>query len=449
MVDAVTTEKLMSPERYLYNPDNTDLDSNPIRLEVRRQWRDEEAPYLLALLKEPDALKTGERIFKGIAGARMNNSKGLLPLEVWPPFARPLAVTGLFRQVGNALLLTHITSADLDPKWNAVELYREGGRRVRTLTRSEHVPGETPPPPPPKSSSIGPPANVEMQEAPGGYGHGAADLPAIAALKDRFPALADIVVDKPIDSDPVEQKTRKRRKFTQGPWTAINGRPLPTGNIVKGKIVGDEAHEPIGESAEEVSEVKTPFDDQLTKFADLLVRPIGEVAIGGNELDVQLDFWDPYNALSGALAPTFFELPKDVDGENLTWLYRDPDCRRTKRGLCVRVTARDGNGNQWTRFIIDLERRIPRPRDGTQNADPISSGLMVVWFDGELSSLDICIKLVVILADAARTRSPAVRIRPFRGVHIATIRHSDAALSQTLANALMVADQCVSIGRAP
>lgn len=441
LVDAVTTEKLMRPERYLYNPNNTDLESNPIRLEIRHQWSDEEGPYLLTLLKEPGALKTGERVFKRIAGARMSDPTGLFPLEVWPPFARPLSVTGLFSQLGNALLLTHIISADLAPNWNALELHREGGRRLHTSPQVIEDPEETPQPPPPKGVSVGPAVDNEVQEMPGGYSNGAADLPAIAALKDRFPDLSRTTVDRPFNSDPVEQKTRKRRKLTSGPWTAINGRPLPGRTAIKGKLVGDEARKPIAEPVEESGEVNSPLDDQLAKFADLLSRPTEKLIIDGNELDVQLDFWNPYSALGGARALTFFELPKTIDEEVLTWLYRDPNCRRTKRGLCVRVTTQDGSGYRQTRFIIDLERRIPSPRDGMQNAGLIKSGLMVVWFDEESSALDTCINLVIVLADAARARSPALRRRPFEGVHIATIRHSNTA-HQILSSALLVADQC-------
>lgn len=445
LVDAVTTDKLMRPERYLYNPKNTDFESTPIRLEIRHQWSDEEGPYLLTLLKEPGALKTGERVFRGIASARMNNPTGVFPLEVWPPFARPLSIAGLFLQSGNALLLTHIISANLVPNWNVLELHREGGRRLHTPPQFIEAPEapETPPEPSPsKGISVGPAANNnEMQETPSGYGDAAADLPALAALKDRFPDLSRITVDRPFCIDPVEQKSRKRRKLTRGSWSGINGRPLPGRRAIKGKLVGDKAKEPTTEPAEEFREVNTPFDDQLAKFADLLSRPVDKLVINGNELSVRWDFWNPYGGLGGARAPTFFELPKTIDDEVLTWLYRNPNCSQTKRGLCVRLTTQDSSGHRQTRFILDLERRIPSPREGTQNAGPIKSGLMVVWFDEESSALDTCINLSIVLADAARARSPALRRRPFEGVNVATIRHSNTA-HQILSNALMVADQC-------
>lgn len=224
-------------------------------------------------------------------------------------------------------------------------------------------------------------------------------------------------------------------------WSGINGRPLPGRRAIKGKLVGDKANEPTTEPAEEFDEVNTPFDDQLVKFADLLSRPGEKLVIDEKELSVQLDFWNPYSALGGAHALTFFELPKTIDEEVLTWLYRDPNCQRTKRGLCVRLRTQDSSGFQQTRFVIDLERRIPSPREGTSNAGLIKSGLMVVWFDEELSALDTCINLVIVLADAARARSPALRRRPFEGVHVATIRHGNTA-RQILSSALLIADQC-------
>lgn len=446
LVDAVTTEKLMRPERYLYNPKNTDLESNPVRLEIRRQWSDDEGPYLLTLLKEPDALKTGERVFKRIAGARMHHPTGSFPLEVWPPFARVLPITGLFSQVGNALLLTHIISADLAADWTALELHREGGRRHRAspppLEDPEDPPEPPREPPPPKAPTVGPaPDNNEVQETPSGYGDAAADLPAIAALKERFPDLSRLTVDRPFNNDQAEQKPRKRRQITRGPWSGISGRKVPGKTAIKGKLVGEKANAPIPESTQGAIEVQTPLDDQLIKFADLLSRPFERLVINGNELTVQWDFWNPYRGLGGARGLTFFELPKTIDDEVLTWLYRDPDCRQTKRGLCIRFTTKDSSGHCQTRYVLDLERRIPSPREGTHNAGLIKSGLMVVWFDEETSALDTCINLVIVLADAARSRSPALRQRPFEGVHIATIRHGNTA-HQILSSAFLVTDQC-------
>lgn len=451
LLDAVTTEKLMRPERYLYNPKNTDLGSNPVRLEIRRQWSDDEGPYLLTLLREPGALKTGERIFKRIAGARMIDPTGPFPLEVWPPFARSLSVTGLFAQLENGLLLTHIISADLAADWTALELHREGGRHLYTSPPFVEDPERTPEPPreppPPKGACIGPaPNNNVVQEAPSGYGGAVADLPAIAALKERFPDLSRATVERPFEKDPVERKPRKPRKITRGPWSGIAGRQIPGKRTIKGKLVGEKAREPITESAQEVSEVNTPIDEQLARFADRLTHPVEKLVIDGTELSVQWDFWNPYIGLGGACATTFFQLPRTIDDEVLTWLYRDPNCQQTKRGLCVRVTAQDSSGNRQTRYIIDLERRIPSPREGTQNAGPIKSGLMVVWFDEEASALDTCINLVIVLADAARARSPALRRRPFEGVHVATIRHGNTA-SQILSSAFLVPDQCDRVKR--
>lgn len=446
LIDAVTTEKLMRPERYLYNPKNTDLGSHPVRLEIRRQWSDDEGPYLLALLKEPDALKTGERVFKRIAGARMRDPSGSYPLEVWPPFARPLSVTGLVLPLENALLLTHITSSDLAPHWSVLDLYREGGRHLHNappLTEYPESPHEAPgEPPSPRGFNIGPAAdNNEIHESPSGYGNAAADLPAIAALKDRFPDLARSTVNRPFQSDPIEQRPKKRRHITPGPWSGIDGRQLPGKRTIKGKLVGEKATETTEEPTEEYREINAPFDDQLAKFADLLARPVDMLSVNGKELNVRWDFWNPYGGIGGANAVTFFELPKTIDDEVLTWLYRDPNCRRTKRGLCVRVTTEDSSGYRQTRFILDLERRIPSPREGTQNAGLIKSGLMVVWFDEESSALDTCINLSIVLADAARARSPALRKRPFEGVKVATIRHSNT-VQQILSSALLVADQC-------
>lgn len=443
LINAVTSDHLHNPEMHLYNSANSDLHADPVRIEVWRKWTDDEALYLAALLKEPGAIEIGQQVFKAITAARMHQPRAPIPFDVWPPFAKPLQVSGLFRQVGDYLLLTHILSADFAQDWSAIDIYREGGRRVRTVTQYDDTDERPPEPPPPNGSSgIIPTPDVDMKETPGGWSPGAADIPAVATLKARFPNLRDIEIRTPIDGDPVEQKKRTRRRITRGPWTAIKGRPLPHGGAIKGKIVGDETLDPAAD-ASETEEVATPFDDQLLKFRDLLLRSPKRVAIDG-DVEVSLDFWDPYSGVAGADKPVLFQLPARVDGELRTWLYRDPDCRRTKHGVCVRLSAVDASGRPSVRYLVDLERRVPLPRGGSLDARPISTGLMVIWFDEPQPPIGACINLQIVLADAARMRSTARLIRPMRGAHIATVRHRDAALAQTLASALAAQDQCLT-----
>lgn len=443
-INTVTSDLLHNPELHLYNPANSNLDADPVRIEVRRRWLDDEAPYLAALLKEPGAIEVGQQVFKAIAAARMSQPQAPLPFDVWPPFARPLKVTGLFRQVGDALLLTHIMTVDLAQDWSALDIYREGGRRVRIVRKDDDTDGNPPPEPqPPKGNTgIAPTDNIEMKETPGGWSPGAADLPVVAALKARFANLRDLEIRRPVDGDPVEQQKRRPRHIPHGPWTAMNGRPLPRGGAIKGKIVGDDTLDPMAEALEP-REVKTPFDDQLLKFRDLLARSPLAIAIDGGT-QVALDFWDPYCGVAGADKPVLFKLPARVDGELRTWLYRDPDCRRTKHGVCVRLSAVDEDGRSTVRYLVDLERRVPLGQYGATEGRPINTGLMVIWFDEPHTATDACIHLQIVLADAARTRSTARRIRPMRGAHVATIRHRDAALSQVLRRALYAQDQCVN-----
>ena len=443
LVNAAISDHLHNPEMHLYNAANSDLNADPVRIEVRRHWTDDEALYLAALLKEPGAIEVGQQIFKAIAATRMSNPLAPLPFDVWPPFARPLTVSGLFRPIGDSLLLTHILSVDLAQDWSALKIYREGGRRVRTLTQYDDT-GEAPsePPPPNGSRGIVPADDVEMKETPGGYGPGAADLPAVAALKARFPSLLDVEITKPIDGDPVEQKKRTRPRIPKGPWTAIKGRPLSRSGAIKGKIVGDETLD-LTTDISEAREVATPFDDQLLKFRDLLARSPKTITIEG-EVDVSVDFWDPYGGVAGADKPILFKLPTRIDGELRTWLYRDPDCHRTKHGICVRLDAVDASGRPTTRYLVDLERRVPLARDGASEGRPINTGLIVIWFDQALTAIEACINLQVVLADAARTRSTARHIRPMRGAHVATVRHRDGVLGQILARALAAEDQRVN-----
>ncbi|NHN22393.1 hypothetical protein G6046_15800, partial [Bacillus amyloliquefaciens] len=75
LINAVTSDHLHNPEMHLYNPANSDLHADPVRIEVRRQGTDDEALYLAALLKEPDAIDIGQQIFKAITASRMHQPR--------------------------------------------------------------------------------------------------------------------------------------------------------------------------------------------------------------------------------------------------------------------------------------------------------------------------------------------------------------------------------------
>lgn len=442
-INAATSDHLHNPEMHLYNAERSDLGAVPARIEVRRHWTDDEALYLAALLKEPGAIDVGQQIFRAIAASRMAKPGAPMPFDVWPPFARSLSVTGLFWPIGSSWLLTHIHSADIAQDWHSLVVHREGGRRTRTSTEygGPDEANDTPPDPPPPNGSggVAPTDEVELSETPGGYGAGAADLPAVIALRARFPNLMDVEVSRPIDGDSVVQRKRTRRRIPNGPWTAITGRPLPRARAIKGKIVGDEGMDPSKDPSGQ-NAVATPFDDQLLKFRDLLARSLSKLVIA-DETQVQFDFWDPYSGVAGAEKPILFKLPTGVNGEFRTWLYRDKGCSRTKHGICIRIHAVDASGTSRTRYLVDLERRIPLARDGVSDGRPISTGLMVIWFDQALTVVEACINLQVVLADAARTRSTASNIRPMRGAHVATVRHRDGGLSSILGRAMAVEDQ--------
>ena len=450
LTNAVLTGQLEAPERFIYHPRRTALDAVPPRFEVRHKWTDEEALYLVSLLMEPGAIEKGQRVFRRIAAAsrmaELEGELGSLQLEVWPPFARPMKVTGDFYEVVNGeeseapfLVLTHIAAVDLRPPCASLDLLRETGRRGPGAISTS-----TPPPPPPGPSRRRPVAGgkIEVQETPGGYG-GTIELPLLASLNERFPGFKQVDVQKPTSEEPASAGERKPPRAVRGPWSAIQGSPRVGKTTRSAKLVGQEnlSDEPQRE-AQVDQHYEEPIDEQLTHFRQLFLSPADHLTIGGATLSARVGFCDPYEELWDRSTPTYFKLPEDVEGESLTWLYRDPSCRHTKRGLCARVKVTDKDGTSHSRFIIELERRIPRHRAETEKREPVRSGLLVVWFDHELEPSMACRRLRQVLARAAVARTPAIKRRPASGVNVATLRHVENDLQQLAARAFAVLDQC-------
>ncbi|MGM3083807.1 hypothetical protein ACS2UT_27030, partial [Bacillus cereus group sp. BC311] len=67
----------------------------------------------------------------------------------------------------------------------------------------------------------------------------------------------------------------------------------------------------------------------------------------------------------------------------IAWLYKDPDSRLRKLGVCVELrlqaTTRIG-----PRYVIDFEPRQPRRNPWSEATQETRNGFLVVWFDEDL-----------------------------------------------------------------
>ncbi len=451
LTNAVLSGELEAPERFIYNPHETSLLSDPVRVQIRNKWTDDEARYLVTLLRDSHALERGRRIFRRIAAAGIAGGlQGLPPvqLEVWPPFARQMQIEGILHEVTGSLhgatpylVLTHIMSATIEPNWTSLVLLRETGRQgPATGAVSTPAPAPAPPPNPQGGAGANPTQGgpLEMRETPGGYS-GTVELQLLRSLDERFPGLAKLDVQRPVTDEPREPRMRRRSRVLRGPWSAIPGTPLRDGKTRHAKLVG--AAEPL-EEPDQVQATQgahdEPVDDRLLEFRRLFLEPIEELTIEGIKCASRILFCDPFEELWMRQSPSFFRLPERLADGRFTWLYRDPACLQTKLGLCVRVQVMDPSGQSRVRYLIELESRMPQHRAPTAVRKPRRSGLLVVWFDKELDPATACLRIRQVLTRAAVAGTPAIKYRPAPGVNAATLRHGAALVER----AFTIADQC-------
>lgn len=456
--DAVMSGKLEDLERWFYRPERTRLASDgTFTLEVRRQWEFDIAGYLATILADPDAIDAGRRILRQLIAAKQMPQAGEpLRLEVWPPFPRVTRIEGYFsspdeQQAADSapLFLTRIVSADLSPNWTALRFYRENDNRRNSPSQSadgaESAQGEGAPSPSPSSrSGIHPSSKIVVTETPSGYGLNGAELPLLEAIKERFPELENFPIEKAPKEEPSESTPRNRPRIASGPWSAIPGSPGLDKNVLQGKLVGG-----VGAVRELPSEADLDLeldeeliDEQLREFALAFSKSPIEAWSFEEVVTVHVEFLNPYEETPASTHPLFFRLPRTIADEPIRWLYRDPDCKFTKRGICVRLRAITASGRQHHRYVVDLERRVPKRRTDSVSREPIKNGFLVAWLEKPAAAADLHRALRILLDAVAVNRSPSLAQPPVSGMCLATLRHGDPSASRIVSRVLAARDQC-------
>jgi hypothetical protein len=461
--DAVLSGKLEDLGRWFYRPERTGFESDgTFTLDLRRQWEDSIAGYLATILTDPDAIESGRRILRRLIAQKQGPQSGeILRLEVLPPFPRLTLVEGYFSapddlQVADSgpVFLTHIVSASLSPNWRAVRFYRENDSR-RTAT--EVTSGEPAPAgcelteSPIVTSGIQPPALIVVTETPSGYTLNGADLPLLATIDQRFPDLAEHAVVKAPKEGVSESDPRVRPRKMDGPWSAIPGSLGAGQRVRQGKLVGGEGALPEGPAQTDLElglEFET-VDEQLSEFALAMSASPIEAAVSDQPITVQVEFLDLYDSAAASPRPVYFRLPKTVANEAITWLYRDPDCKFTKRGICVRLLAKTQLGREHVRYAIDLERRIPKRHADSASGEPIKNGFLVAWFDKPMAVPETHDALRQLLHAVALNRSPSLSRRPAPGLCLANLRHGEPSSVRLVSRIFSARDQCSDDDLAP
>jgi hypothetical protein len=449
MAHAVLSGKFEDLGRYIYNPERTLFQDRHFGFEVRRQWMDSEVPYLATVVSNPDALEACRGVLRSIILQEQMRQNGQpLRLEVWPPFPRVTTIVADVYKTSQAdggacrLLVLRIHSADLAPTWDTLAFTRENDSRsaIRIARRGQSTQPEassTTPNPPLFSA----PSHVGISEMPAGYRLDGSELKVLQSLSNRFPVLEEMDVQKTPKEAGEQDEPRQRPRRRSGPWSAILGAPSRHTDVLQGKLVGDPEREPPKPDVEDQDLAVKPVDPELADFASLFSKGNFNVVLDDERTSVVATFLDLGHKARASRQIQYFKLPTEVDGEELTWLYRDPERKHPKRAICVSLEATSSSGRKSQRFVLDFERRFPKKRLGSVPSQPMKNSFVVVWIEEVADPQITAAMLHLVIQAVARNRNPLLSYKVHDAVHIRALRHAKSTPERLLERVLAATDQ--------
>jgi hypothetical protein len=449
MANAVLAGKFEDLGRYIFNPDGTLFQDRHFSFEVRRQWMDSEVPYLATIASDPDALEACRGVLRSIIlQEQMRQSGQPLRLEVWPPFPRITTIVAdvhkAFQADGGAsrLLVMRIHSADLAPKWNTLSFTSENDSRKAIgddqCGQSKPPEGSSPAESPPLFSA---PSHVGIAELPAGHRLDGSELRVLDSLANRFPGLEEMDVQKAPKEAGEQHEPRQKPRQRSGPWSAILGAPNRQTDVLQGKLVGDPEREPPKPDVEDQDLAVKTVDPDLADFASLFSKGDFDVVLDNERTSVAVTFLDLGHKARASRQIQYFELPTEVDGEELTWLYRDPEKKQPKRAICVALEATSKSGRKSQRFVLDFERRFPKKRVGSVPSQPMKNSFVVVWIEGVADPQTTVAMLHLVVQAVARNRNPLLTYKVHEAVNIRALRHAKSTPERLIKRVLGATDQ--------
>lgn len=450
----VTSGRIALVNRYICSEEQSGMDDQGLfTLRLRQGMANDDARYLATLLAEPYALEMGCQVAPTLARYEENRSIGKVTrLEVAPPFARPLRLTGFFNSGWSdsgapILYLTHIVSSDLVPAWKSLEYSRENDSgKGLTDDGSEKLVIDRPTFP--KSGIPADYEEIDVEEVAAQGGREKTDLPLLPNYMDRFPDMASLPASE-LDKETARYQRPEKApyvKTTVGPYSAIEGIATTGESMVSAELTGSDS-DVFGSNteAETLASIQPAVHELLADFAEFFAKLPATCVIAGRQLDVSVTFVDPYVPSRQASNCIYFSVPRRVNEEVLAWLYKDPDLKLRKFGMCAKLDISVDGARAETRYVLDFEPRHPRRKVGSESTHETRNGFLVVWFDGVDQGVAAADHLRRTIASVALKGNPKLHKRPAQGVASCSFRHYDYDHQGLLRKILDASDQCAPV----
>ena len=446
----VLTGKLEEPNRYMYDEARSSIDaSGTVILILRQHMTDRDAPYLASLYAEPEALAAGRHIARQLAAETSRGSTSpMYRLEVTPPFARPMRLGGFCQTVParatgldhDVIFMSHVVSCDVRPAWNELIWGRENDGRPgkegaiddKDIDRVTFAVADRSRVP------------IELEDNAPGRHQESAPLEVLAPIQLKFPVIASLLREKLEKLNTSYTKVAVRVDPITGKRSAIDAKPATANDVVSADLTGG-SELPYDDDFRTEADDVTQIHPRLAGFADTFGPSTQPVVIGSENAVVEVMFVHPYKPALREKRPVFFEVPRSIDDKRPAWMFRDPERRFRKRGLCVELILRREGAPSETRYVLDFEPRTTRrPGDGITEAET-QNGYLGAWPVLPRSEAALTLRDLQEVINAVATRgNPRFLQQPAVGLATRSFRHVPDLLLERLVQRVFTATDQVA-----
>jgi hypothetical protein len=399
LVHMLLDSRFLDFDRYVVNTGRTVLDGENKKAYLwLRQWSlDEDARFLSSIVFDPEAVKRGKQISTHLHAVGTNHGEEpQRHIVALPPYSMPmkLRVFGIPVQTarGTMFYVQKVIDASFALPFNELAFDRDNdGRQYEPDYQHPNNDKDKKTPMgrgrKPFFGGYGEPrsegqSEFELVQDHPGYSS-ASNPMEIGGFDQKFPGLNDLKVQKlpqletkfiNVQESEFELEQRWNRYLSTLPASSQSSVNALGVTLVSGKAIFDE-----------VDPGTVRLGPYLGDFVERLIKASQTVPVELNPPRIRrivLQYIFPWRAAQVHEGKFVFSLPPEHDDRRSAWLYRDPDFKQRRRGVCVQVTFLENAGTAKVGYVIDIEARIKKSHadvTGAKSSHIDSTSMLFLW----------------------------------------------------------------------
>ena len=347
--------RFLDPQHYLVNMDRSWMsrDDRQAMLWLRQWMKDDDVPYLAAIIFDDYAMERGADIYRALANG--NRSRGPRFIRALPPFQGAMSMKVLRRKVdlvgSKVWLVQSIESCGYKLNLEEIKYDRDNDGRslddVLEGTDSDLLPMEREQLFPAVSESV-----LELSHLPHRSSSNEADVD-IGWMGARFPNLETIHTEKmpQIDTD-YESLNRAQGRLAM--WER------EVSSLGDSDSAADRAPRAVLRAQKHLDSLRD--DSQRPTLGNVALVAGALLGASGDSLEIDgashIVVVEPL--FPGAQVGDFFLVPLEpAESRQPAWRFVDEEKSQRKRGLCLRISFQKvSDGTTTVRYLLDFEPRL-------------------------------------------------------------------------------------------